>query len=256
MGKYSIIADLHTHTIASTHAYSTFTEMVTAAARKGLFALAVTDHGYAMPGSPRDWYFDCLGDLPLYYHGVMTIVGIEANIMDFEGGLDVWEDGFENLDWAVASIHHMGQEGLKNPDEEKSTHLWLQIAKNPHINVIGHSGDPLFPYDVDRVIPEFGANHKLVEINDHTFEARPQNVERCKKIALACKEYDVPIVVNSDAHFETRVGSVKNALAMLEEIDFPEELILNASKERLLDYLRQHTHIFENRTYLGEEESL
>ena len=107
---------------------------------------------------------------------------------------------------------------------------------------------------MEKVIPAFGENHKLVEINNHTFEARKQNAENCKKIALACKKCGVPIVVDSDAHFETKVGEFGFALRMLEEIDFPEELILNASEERLQAYLREHTHIFTNRTYLGEGE--
>lgn len=249
MERYHLIADLHTHTLASTHAYSSLTEMVQAAADKGLSAIAITDHAFSMPGAPRpeEFYFRCLNELPLYHRGVLTIVGIEANIMDFEGTLDVSEEEFNCLDWGVASIHHLGQEGLKDPDPEKSTHLWLQVAKNPNIHVIAHSGDPLFSYDVDKVIPAFGENHKLVEINNHTFEAREQNVENCKKIALACKKHGVPIVVDSDAHFETQVGNCSRALSMLEEIDFPEELILNASEERLHAYLREHTHIFTNR---------
>ena len=254
MGRYHIIADLHTHTLASNHAYSTLTEMVQAAADRGLFAIAITDHAGIAPGAPKDWYFRCLRDLPLYHRGVLTVVGVEANILDFEGTLDVSDKTFSRLDWGIASIHHLGQAGLNDPDPEKSTHLWLQVAKNPHINVIGHSGDPLFPYDVERVIPAFGEHHKLVEINDHTFESRQQNVENCRKIALACKRHGVPIVVNSDAHFETRVGRFRNALKMLEEIDFPEELIVNASEKRLRDYLEQHTHIFTNRTYLEEQD--
>ncbi len=44
------VADMHMHTIASTHAYSTLEEMLAAAARKGFFAAAITDHGAAMPG--------------------------------------------------------------------------------------------------------------------------------------------------------------------------------------------------------------
>lgn len=54
---YTIIADLHTHTIASTHAYSTVTEMVQAAAAKGLYALAITDHARTMPGRPESGIF-------------------------------------------------------------------------------------------------------------------------------------------------------------------------------------------------------
>lgn len=244
---YTIVADLHTHTTASTHAYSTLTEMVCAAAEKGLYALAVTDHGKVMPGSPRDWYFSNLREVPLHYRGVLTLVGMETNVLDFEGHTDLGRDA-DKLDWVVASIHHLPLEGLKNPDVEKSTHLWLQIAKNPHVNVIGHSGDPLYTYDFEKVIPVFGENHKLVEINSHSFQVRRENCENCRKIALTCKKYGVPIVVNSDAHFETQVGSVGPALEMLSELDFPEELIVNASAERLNEYLRRYTPTFEKRS--------
>lgn len=247
MKPYEIVADLHTHTLASTHAYSSLTEMVRAAGEKGLYALAITDHAKTMPGSPRDWYFSCLGEIPLHYRGVLTIAGVEANVLDFEGTLDVPPADLDRLDWVVASIHHLGLEGLENPDVEKCTHLWLQVAKNPHVNVIGHSGDPRYAYDYERVIPEFGAAHKLVEINSHTFVCRKQNVENCKKIALTCKRHGVPIVVDSDAHFETDVGNFEHALTMLREIDFPEELILNGSQERLNDYLERYTHIFTQR---------
>ena len=42
-----IIADLHTHTLVSEHAYSTVNEMVQSAKEKGFLALAITDHGPA-----------------------------------------------------------------------------------------------------------------------------------------------------------------------------------------------------------------
>ena len=113
---YTIIADLHTHTIASTHAYSTVTEMVQAAAAKGLYALAITDHARTMPGAPREWYFSSLYELPLHYRGVMTLAGIEANVLDFEGHIDLEKKDGERLDWVVASIHHLPLEGLQKPD--------------------------------------------------------------------------------------------------------------------------------------------
>ena len=154
---YTIIADLHTHTLASTHAYSSLTEMVRAASERGLYAIAITDHGKAMPGSPRDWYFGNLREVPLRYRGVLTLAGMEANVLDFEGRLDLEPGDARALDWVVASIHHLPLEGLQNPDVEKCTHLWSQVAKDPRVHVIGHSGDPQFAYDVDKVIPCLGS---------------------------------------------------------------------------------------------------
>ena len=37
---------------------------------------------------------------------------------------------------------------------------------------------------------------------------------------LACKKHGTPIVVNSDAHFCTHVGSFEKAVALLEKIEF------------------------------------
>ena len=72
------VADMHMHTIASTHAYSTMEEMLSAAARKGFFAAAITDHGVAMPGAPGTWYFQNMKVLPRVYKGVLVLRGQEA----------------------------------------------------------------------------------------------------------------------------------------------------------------------------------
>mgnify|MGYP000559225469 CR=1 FL=1 len=53
----NIYFDMHTHTVASGHAFSTFKENVEEAAGKGLFALGMSDHAPAMPGSAPSIYF-------------------------------------------------------------------------------------------------------------------------------------------------------------------------------------------------------
>lgn len=55
----------------------------------------------------------------------------------------------------------------------------------------------------------------------------------CRRIALLCKQYGVSVVVDSDAHYHASVGEVEPCLRMLEEIDFPPELIVNGDRERL-----------------------
>lgn len=52
-----IIADLHTHTLSATHAFNTLDEMAAKAAALGYAALAITDHGPAMPDAPHMWHF-------------------------------------------------------------------------------------------------------------------------------------------------------------------------------------------------------
>lgn len=45
--------DMHTHTIASTHAYSTITENCQWAEKYGMKGIAMTDHAMNMPDSPH-----------------------------------------------------------------------------------------------------------------------------------------------------------------------------------------------------------
>jgi putative hydrolase len=65
-----IIADMHTHTVASGHAYSTVNELAQAARAKGLKALAITDHGPTLPGGPHLYHFGAMRFIPTLIDGV------------------------------------------------------------------------------------------------------------------------------------------------------------------------------------------
>ncbi|WP_444640855.1 phosphatase [Caproiciproducens sp. R1] len=241
----NIIADTHTHTIASTHAYSTLQEMVHAAFLKKLYAIAITDHGITMPGAPGRWYFHNLRIVPHLLEGVLVLRGQETNIIDFDGNIDLEKDSISTMDWVVASIH---AEAIpkERPTVEEVTNAWMNIAKNPHIHVIGHSGTQKYRYDYESVIPEFGRRGKLVELNESSFTGRESSIPNCKKIMEICKKRDVPVIVNTDSHFSSLVGCFDRSLALLKEVDFPEELVVNSSVERFQAYLREYTDVFSD----------
>lgn len=231
----NIVADLHCHTIFSQHAYNTLRDNLNAAKKKNLKAIAITDHGIGMEDGPHLSYFQNLKSLPRYTDGLCLLRGVEANIMDYEGNLDMPTKVLEELDIVIASYHlNCTEPGSK----EQHTNAYMNIAKNPYVNIIGHSGTPEFEYDYERVIPVFKEYHKVVEINAHTFICRQSSVANCRKIAQLCKQYQVPVMVNSDAHSEFEVGECKKALEMLEDIHFPEELVINSNWDRLEEYLK------------------
>ncbi|MBE6824115.1 MAG: phosphatase [Ruminococcaceae bacterium] len=232
-----IIADLHTHTIASTHAYSTVHEMVKAASDKGLYAIAITDHGKAMPGAPGPYYFESLPIIPKDYLGVRVLKGMEANIINYDGALDCSEKLLNSLEWIVASMHTISL--FEKPTVEKCTNAYLAMCENPNVNVLGHSGSEYFRYDYETVIKRCAQTSTLVEINNASFGFRKGSEECCKQIALLCKKHGARIVVDSDAHFLTKVGDVPNALKMLSEIDFPSELVVNSSVDNLKEYFKE-----------------
>lgn len=85
--------DVHTHTVASRHAYSTVEENVRAASERGVDLLGVTDHfscmtsvGVQTDGTGADIrdYQSFLDTVvwPREWHGVTLLRGAEADIVD------------------------------------------------------------------------------------------------------------------------------------------------------------------------------
>ena len=61
-----ILLDVHTHTVASGHAFSTLQEMVRTAADKGLQILGITEHTGGIPGTCSPIYFRNLPVVPRF----------------------------------------------------------------------------------------------------------------------------------------------------------------------------------------------
>lgn len=231
-----IIADTHTHTIASDHAYSTILENARYAADLGLCCIAMTDHAVKGGDAPHIWYFDNLDSVPDYLFGVRILKGAEVNLLDFEGNIDLETKELKKLEWIIASIH---SSAMPKGTPEEITSTYLGAAKNPVIDVIGHCGTAAYPFDYERAVKAFKEYGKLVEINQNTFKNRKSSIPNCVEIARLCKKYQVPVVVNSDAHFAYSIGHVDDALQLLEEVGYPESLIVNGEKERFFRFVEE-----------------
>lgn len=102
---------------------------------------------------------------------------------------------------------------------------------------MGHVGNPKFEFDIEYIVKLCKEYNKLIEINSSSFNVRKGSYPICREVALACKKYETNIIVTSDAHSMYKVGDHKDAVDMLESIDFPENLILNTDYDRLMEYL-------------------
>ena len=225
-----IICDTHTHTISSGHAHSTVLENAAEAARMGHKFLVISDHAPKIPGAPTELYFRAMKNvLPEQALGVYLIHGCEVNILDGEGALDLPADILDRLDLVIASMH---TPTFPPADLETHTRAWLAVAKNPSVDIIGHAGDQRFAFDHDPVVRAFKEHGKVVEINAHSFKARKGSDENCRAIARLLKRYEVPVVVSTDAHFAPVVGKAEASGSVLRDVDFPEELVLNADAAR------------------------
>ncbi len=239
-----IEADTHCHTIASTHAYSTVIEMAASAKEIGLKALAITDHATAMPDAPHIWHFHNIKHcVPKQLNGVNMLCGAEVNVTDYDGNLDFPEKELKPLDWIVASMHiHV----IKPSTAANITNAYINLSKNPYVDVIGHCASPRFVFDYERVLKVFKEYNKLVEINESSIINKSGTKENYVEIIRLCKKHEVPIIVNSDAHICMQVGVVPHSRQMLQDQDFPENLIINSDWDRLREFIvAKRGNIFE-----------
>ena len=232
-----LIADLHTHTLFSAHAFNTVTEMITQAQILGLKAIAITDHGPKMPDSGHVWHFINKNQLPKKMDDLVILYGAEANVMNIDGELDIGEYYLKDLDWVIASIH---KEIIPQLSFEEATQLWLNIAENPYVDMIGHCEQVQHFFDYEKVVPVFAKNNKVVEINVNSAVVRPTGQQNMVELAKLCKKYGCKIAVNSDAHSIYKIGTTGNVIEMLDSIDFPQELVINASYENFINELKIH----------------
>ncbi len=231
------ILDLHTHTIVSGHAYNTLYEMVHAASQKGVKLLGVTEHGPRIPGACHPFYFLNFKVVPRMVSGVRLLLGCEINIVDYQGGLDLEPRYLERIGLGIASIH---EPCYASGTVAQNTAAYVGAMKNPAVQVIGHPDDGRFPIDYETLVCAAKEHHVLLEVNNSSLAPgcnRKNSRENSVAMLEYCRKYQVPVVLDSDAHCEADVGNHSRSQELLEEIHFPEGLVVNHSLEKAASYI-------------------
>ena len=197
------LLDVHTHTIASGHAFSTLQEMTLAAKEKGLEILGITEHGPNIPGTCDPIYFRNLHVVPRNLYGIKLMLGAELNVLNTQGDMNA--------------------------------------MRNPYIQIISHPGDGTAELDFEALMKVSKETHTLLEINNHSMApirhktvAAPNNLE----LLELAKKYETPVIFGSDAHFSTMIADYSNIMPLAKKCDFPDELVLNYSPEKFLAYIK------------------
>ncbi|MCF0199450.1 MAG: phosphatase [Bacteroidaceae bacterium] len=232
------LLDVHTHTLASGHAYSTLHEMVQAAAQKGLQVLGITEHAPSIPGTCDPIYFRNLHIVPREQSGVQLLLGAELNILDTRGTLDLDETYYrQHLDIRIAGIHALCWQG--GTCDENTAGL-IAAIRNPWVDIISHPGDGTAALHFEPIVLAAKETQTLLEINSSSLipargkvAARPNNLE----ILRLCKHYGVPVILGSDAHIASSIADYQYALPLLAETDFPDALVMNDKPEAFLQWL-------------------
>ena len=234
------ILDLHTHTVASGHAYSTIKENIEFAKKHGIKYLGVSDHACTMPGGPHPFFFQNLKVIPKEVDGVRVIKGIEGNIIDFDGNLDISEDVYQSVEYIIASLHSP----CINPgSEEENTNAILNAMDIDKVKIIGHPDDSRYNLNYEKIVLKAKEKNILLEINNSSLSPNSVRVganENLTKMLKLCKENKVRVVMGTDSHICYDIGKFENCKKLLEEVDFPIELVINYHEDEIVEFFNMY----------------
>ena len=235
----NIELDMHTHTIASGHAFSTLQEMAKAGAEKGLKLLGITEHTPGIPGTCSLIYFRNLHAVPRQMYGIELMLGAEINILDGEGNIDLDEYYMNLLDLRIAGIHSLCYE---QGTVEENTHGMIQVISNPWIDIISHPGDGTAKLNFEPIVLAAKEHHTLLEINNSSLKPARHKADALGNnltLLRLCKKYEVPVILGSDAHISFDIANYEHVYKLLAETEFPEELIMNRDVNMFKKYLKR-----------------
>ncbi len=245
--SFRFLVDLHTHTIASDHAYSTIGEYIAFAKKNGIEMFATTDHGPSIADAPHEWHFGNLRVVPRIIDNVAVLRGIEANITK-DGDIDISDYIRGRLDIVLAGFHPNYAPTTK---EEHTKHL-CDVIKSGKVDIITHPGSVNYPIDFEEFLVCAKENNVAIEINSSSsVNTRLGSHANCVEIAKLAKKIGNYISIGSDAHIAYFLGNFEESLKVIKEAELGFDMIINTSPISVLDFLelRGHAPIKEMRDH-------
>lgn len=230
------LIDLHTHTIVSGHAHSTIKENIDEAIKKNLKFYGVSDHSVNMPGGPHLFHFFNLHVIPRQVEDLKILRGIEANIIDYDGTIDVQDDILERVDYVIASLH---EPCLRCGNKKENTNTILKVMDNPKIKIIGHLDDSRWPVDYEVIVKKAKEKNILFEVNNSSLSPnsfRQGAKENYKTLLELCEKHNVKVILGSDSHICYQIGDFTNAEELLKSYKFPNELVINYHEDDIVEF--------------------
>ena len=172
--------------------------------------------------------------MPTHIEGVKIYRGIEANVTDYDGSIDIRERYLRLLDYVIAGLHEVV---IHPGDKTQNTDAAIGALNNRYVDIIAHPDNPSYPLDYEAVVKEAAKLEKLLEVNDHSFDYRKGSLDNAGVFLKLCKKHGVRVAVSSDAHSAFSIGQHEMAIKVLRQNNFPEELVVNLTMDRFDMYI-------------------
>ena len=246
-----ILADLHVHTIASIHAYSTLRECLIEAKEHNMEYLAITDH-YYNEGSlvQRKNEINCMCYLEEWVtpnrYGIKVIGGGEFNLNH-----EVFKKDrlMKRLHWRLLGTHSWFVDRKETTLDQlyqyfvdgigfcnAFAHIEREISELDHKAHAGGLDEPTKKFLTD-MVHLAKENNIYLELNEGTLARhKVDDIERLEFWLRLAKENGNFISLGTDAHYCELIGNFRRSIVLLNKIGFPKERIINCRKD-LLDGL-------------------
>jgi len=232
--------DLHVHSLASGHAYSTILESAKFASDFGVETIAITDHGPSTCGGPQIGYFTNIGRLPRKIFGVNVLMGCEANVIDCDGNIDISNDVATSLDIVLIGLHEHTPYPIKT-SLKRNTESIIKAMKKGVVHIVSHPYRPIFPVDIRDLVNAANDFDVMLELNLSLLKVSGTDSSLIKQIDLMLEIVagsGNKITISSDAHIATEIGD--DSILQNFGISVQNKLILGAKNgyNEVIDFLK------------------
>lgn len=243
-----IYGDYHTHTIYS-HGKGTIRDNAEEAYIKGLKEIAICDHGpghvgYGIKRSNLKVMREEIDELNLEFEpkGLKILLGVEANLIGYDGTIDVKKEDLKYLDILLLGYHFGAMprnpidfyklyifnglsklfSGLKDKAMKMNTDALIKAMDRYPIDIITHPGSKVY-VDIKRLAREAREKGTALEINSSHSHLTVDEIE------IALRE-GVNFYIGSDAHRPEDVGNFEKGIKRAKLVKVPVERIINAKE--------------------------
>ncbi|MBC2575488.1 PHP domain-containing protein [Peptostreptococcus canis] len=243
-----ILADYHTHTIFSCggndkrrHAKGTIEDNVISAVKKGIETIGISEHGfshimYGLSKENAEKERKEIDRLNEKYAEINILMGMECNILDDTGRIDMPDDQIEKFDYILAGyhfgskstsfeslLHHIDNFLFRGKfSKEYNTRAVINAMRKYDILYITHPGDK-GAVDIEKIAEVAEETNTGLEINGHHAKL---DVDMIKKI----KHRNIKFYIGSDAHDPKNVANFEKAMKIVRESELELDRIVNIQK--------------------------
>jgi len=232
--------DYHIHTTYS-DGRSTLDAVVNAAKNKGLKEIGISDHSFSTMsyGLNQKTFFKQKNQIKKYT-GIKIYHGIEANILDYNGSIDVPDDVLKQVDFISIAYHRYvkfkakkcckefininGWGSLENRKKliEKNTEAYVNAIKKNPVDIVSHLNFRAL-VNVKTVLEAIKEKDIYLELNESHVFALKNNVQDIL-------DSGVKLIVCSDAHGKKNVGKTTNIEKFILENNIPKDRVYGLEK--------------------------